>query len=777
MIRTIRRRAQQVARWVVDAAMGNGLAQQEGDLQSSRARSAQAPVASLARTAAAEGCVLLSNDGTLPLSPTREVAVFGRCQRDWFFAGHGSGGDVHPPYVVDLMEGLRNAGACVSPVLAQMYAEWCDSDEHAAEEGWWGHWPTHHPEMPVSPGLAKAVAQTAKTAIVVMGRCAGEDLDLPLEPGGYLPTEDERALLRAVTGAFERTVVVLNVGNAIDLSWMEEEGMRPSALLLAWQGGMESGNAVADVLYGKTSPSGRLACTMARSYEAYPGSASFGSSDVVRYDEDVFVGYRHFDARGQVDVLYPFGHGLSYTSFRIDARGTQVADDVVSAHVRVSNTGERTGKETVLLWCEPPQADLPKPPRTLAAFAKTRELQPGEHQDLTLACDLHHVAPFDERDHAFVLEPGTYGLQANDEDAGSFQVVERRVLERHAPICLASRELRERIRANLPPELPAGGVEELAFADVVRDPSLLDAFVSQLGDDDLERLTRGEGAMNSTLGTPGNAGALGGVSQRLRDRGIPAAICADGPSGARLQRACSLLPCATALACTWDADLVERLYAALGNEVREAGVDILLAPGMNIQRDPRCGRNFEYFSEDPLLTGRMAAAVVRGLQSAGVSACPKHLSCNNQEHRRNTSDSQVSERALREIYLRGFELCVREGRPDLVMTSYNKVNGVWAHYHYDLATTVLRGEWGFEGLVITDWWMRPARSPEFPRLRNNAYRIRAGVDVLMPGSMSHVLSIRSRPKGITRGELQRTAKRVLRLLVRHATVASQGPQG
>jgi beta-glucosidase len=721
--------------------------------------------------------VLLSNDGTLPLSPTEEVAVFGRCQRDWFFVGYGSGGDVHPPYEVDLVEGLCNAGARVSPVLAQVYAEWCGSEEHAADEGWWGHWPTHHPEMPVSPDLAKAAAQTAKTAVVVVGRCAGEDLDLPLEPGGYLLAEDERELLRTVTEAFERTVVVLNVGNAIDLSWVEDEGLHPSALLLAWQGGMESGNAVADVLLGQTSPSGRLACTFARSYEAYPSSTSFGSPDVICYDEDVFVGYRHFNALGQDDVLYPFGHGLSYTSFRTEPQGTVLEGDLVSARVRVTNTGERTGKETVLLWCAPPQGDLPMPPHTLAAFAKTRELEPGESQDLTLACDLHYIAPFDERDHAFVLGPGTYRLSANDEDAGSFEIAERRVLARCSPICLPSDELRERICAGMPQELPASGPEGLAFGDVVRDPSLLDAFVSQLDDDDLERLTRGEGAMNSTLGAPGNAGALGGVSQRLRDRGIPAAICADGPSGARLQRTCSLLPCATALASTWNVELVERLFAALEAEVREAGIDILLAPGMNIQRDPRCGRNFEYFSEDPLITGYMATAVVRGLQSAGVSACPKHLACNSQEYRRNTSDSRVSERALREIYLRGFELCVREGHPDLVMTSYNKVNGVWAHYHYDLATTVLRGEWGFEGLTITDWWMRPARSPEFPKLRNNAYRIRAGVDVLMPGSMSHVLSVRSRPRGVTRGELQQSARRVLRLLVRRATAASEGPQG
>ena len=279
--------------------------------------------------------------------------------------------------------------------------------------------------------------------------------------------------------------------------------------------------------------------------------------------------------------------------------------------------------------------------------------------------------------------------------------------------------------------------------------------------------------MNSPFGTPGNTGAFGGVIESLRKKGVRPLITADGPAGLRLQRFTSLLPCGTALACTWNTALVEALHRKLGEEMGHYGIDVHLAPGMNLHRNPLCGRNFEYYAEDPLLSGKMAAAAVRGVQSTGHASCPKHFACNNQETRRNTNDSRVSERALRELYLRSFEICVKEAKPLTLMTSYNKVNGVWSHYHYDLVTTVLRGEWGWEGTVITDWWMQRSRSPEFPQLRDNAYRVRAGVDVLMPGDMGHtarsyrpdasLLETLGKPDGITRGELERTARRVLQL--------------
>lgn len=764
MMGNVRKRIQGAAQWVVDAVMGNGLAQQEGTHPEWTRGSAKTPIASLARTAAAQGCVLLTNDGTLPLAPNDEVAVFGRCQIDWFAMGYGSGGDVHAPYRTNLIDGLASAGVSYNRVLAQMYAQWCESEEHAAEHGWWGHWPTSYPEMPVSHDLAQAAAHTARAAIVVIGRSAGEDLDLPLAPGGYYLTDEERALIQTVVGSFERTVVVLNTSNVIDLAWTEDAAMHPSALLLAWQGGMEAGNAIADVLCGSVNPSGRLACTIARSYEDYPSSSTFGEKRTVRYDEGVFVGYRYFDAHASDAVLFPFGHGLSYTNFSTEPITLKRHEDSVTVRLRVTNRGSRPGRHVVLLMCELPCGTLAKPRRVLAAFGKTDELGPGQDETIDLHARLVDVASYDDVEHVWVLEAGDYRLVANGTDVGAFVIDSRRILERCTPLCRSSDELRERILASLPAELHRTSERMVSFDEVARDLSLLDQFVSQLEDANLEALTRGEGAMNSPLGVPGNAGAFGGITPRLRTAGVPAAICADGPSGARLQRECTLLPSATTLACTWDDKLVERLYAAVGEEIRTAGVDVLLAPGMNIQRDPRCGRNFEYFSEDPLVTGRLASAVVRGLQSAGVSACPKHLACNNQELKRNTCDSLVSERALREIYLRGFETCVREAKPDLIMTSYNKVNGVWAHYSFDLATTVLRGDWGFEGLVITDWWMRPARSPEFPTLRDNAYRIRAGVDVLMPGSMSHVLRVFERPHGITRAELQRTSCRVLRFL-------------
>ena len=328
------------------------------------------------------------------------------------------------------------------------------------------------------------------------------------------------------------------------------------------------------------------------------------------------------------------------------------------------------------------------------------------------------------------------------------------------------------ILAHLPKETPFTGDRGIRFEDVRNGSASLDAFVAQLDIRELDAITRGEGLMDSPLGPAGNAGMLGGTTASLREKGVPTITTTDGPSGIRLACYASLLPCGTALASSWNPALVEKLGVRFGREMAERGSDILLGPGLNIHRDPLCGRNFEYFSEDPYVSGVMAAAMVRGIQSnPGRSACPKHFACNNQEWMRNQTDSRVSERALREIYLWGFELCVTRAKPLTLMTSYNKVNGVWAHYHYDLVTNILRGEWGYDGLVITDWWMQPAVDLDFPDVSNNAYRVRAQVDVLMPGGRefgcfesddSLVKSFES-PDGITLGELQRSAKNVLRL--------------
>ncbi len=754
---------------VIDSAMGSGLAQEMTVAQGERY--VTPGIGELIRAAGAESCVLLKNDGTLPLDPAKKVAVFGRCQLDWFYVGYGSGGDVHAPYRVNLIDGLRHADVPFDTELLRTYQAWTQEEDNAAYDGWWGHWPFNYPEMPLTDELVRKAAAESAAAICVIGRAAGEDRENTLTKGSYYLTDAETAMLDAVTAAFAKTVVVMDVGSVMDMSWTEKYGERLSAILVVWQGGMESGNAVCDVLYGKVNPCGKLPDTIARHYEDYPSAAHFGGKAYNDYAEDIFVGYRYFD-RHPEKVLYPFGFGLSYTTFEMQPVG--FARDSVA--VRVTNTGNYAGKEVVALYCRQPAGKLPKAERVLVAFGKTGKLQPGESQELTLHFDDKAVSSYDEASHAFVLEPGDYRFETNGAEVGAFTADAWTVVEQCRPICSPAVDLKARILCELPKAIPQTGDQGITLSDVKVGKATLDAFIAQLSNAELEALTRGHGMMGSPLGAPGNAGVFGGVIPSLREKGVAPVICCDGPAGLRMQRYCSLMPCGTALAATWNTELVETLHQKIGEEMAHYGVDIQLAPGMNLHRNPLCGRNFEYFSEDPTLSGKMAAAAVRGVQSTGKASCPKHFACNNQETKRNTNDSRVSERALREIYLRNFEIVVKEAKPLTIMTSYNKVNGVWSHYNYDLVTTVLRGEWGFEGTVMTDWWMQKSKSPEFPKLRNNAYRVRAQVDVLMPGDMGHMakkyksdgslLKTLGQPEGITRGELQRTAKNVLRLILK-----------
>ncbi|MBO5496548.1 MAG: glycoside hydrolase family 3 C-terminal domain-containing protein, partial [Oscillospiraceae bacterium] len=373
-----------VVKRVMDRVMGAGLMQEENTPEGERYLNPGMP--ELIRQAAAESCVLLKNDGALPLNKKDEVAVFGRCQLDWFFVGYGSGGDVHPAYRRNLMDGLRLAGACVNGELAETYRAWTAEKANAADEGWWGHWPYSHPEMPLDEDLVLRAAQTAKTALVVIGRAAGEDRENTLTQGSYYLTELERDMLDAVTSVFSKTVVLLDTGSIMDMAWTEEYGDKLSALLLVWQGGMESGCAAADVLYGAVSPSGRLADTIARYYVDYPSAANFGGKEYNEYKEGVFVGYRYFEAKAPDCVLFPFGFGLSYTSF--DARPVSFShrETGVEVALKITNTGTRPGREVAQLWCHAPAEGLEKPLRVLAAFGKTRVLNPGESETVALSC-------------------------------------------------------------------------------------------------------------------------------------------------------------------------------------------------------------------------------------------------------------------------------------------------------------------------------------------------------------------------------------------------------
>ena len=770
----LKRKIEKMIKRLIDRMTGNGLMQEELEAEGGE-RYITPGMPELLRQAGAEGCVLLKNDGVLPLKTDAPAAVFGRCQLDWFYVGYGSGGDVKAPYFVNLIDGLKNAGVTLEQELLDTYTAWSQSEEHQADHGWWGHWPMNYPEMPLTEELVRKTAEKADTAIVVIGRAAGEDRENTLTEGSYYLTKEERDMLDKVTSSFKRTAVLLNIGNIMDLSWTETYGDRISALLIVWQAGMESGNAVADVLTGKISPCGKLSDSVARLYADYPSSANFGGKQFNEYAEGIFIGYRYFD-RHPEKVLFPFGFGLSYTEFAVRTEELVRERTDTSVSVTVTNIGSVPGKEVVQLWCSAPEGRLEKPLKVLVSFTKTKTLEPGESETVTLSCDDKCFASYDEDAHRFILEKGEYRFSVNGTEAGSIRIPEEVIVEQCEPICQRPEELRKRILDNLPEEIPQTETGEISLKDVADGKADLEAFISQLSDDELEALTRGQGMMNSRFGVPGNAGAFGGIIESLQKKGVPPVITSDGPAGLRLKKTAALLPCGAALACTWNTELIEEIGKKSAEEMTHYGVDVLLAPGMNIHRNPLCGRNFEYYSEDPLLSGKTAAAMARGVQSGGRAACPKHFACNNQETKRNTNDSRVSERALREIYLRNFEIAVKEAKPLTVMTSYNKINGVWSHYNYDLATTVLREEWGYDGCVITDWWMRPSKSPEFPNLENNAYRVRAQVDVLMPGDMGHLAkeyrtdgSLRKtlgQPDGITRAELQRTAENTLNLVLK-----------
>ncbi|MFT4281950.1 glycoside hydrolase family 3 protein [Microbacterium sp.] len=765
----------------------------------------------VARQAAAEGVVLLRNEGRiLPLTGAT-VAVFGRVQLDWFAVGYGSGGDVKVPYVWNLVAGLRDAGVIVDDELAELYRRWCT--EHPPElTGTWGQWPHHFPEMPLSAEVAGAAASRADVAVVVIGRAAGEARDSLREPGSFELTGAERTMLDTVTAAFLRTVVVLDAGNVMDLSWIADYGDRIAGVLYAWQGGMEGARAVAAVLAGEVPASGKLTDTIAWSYDDYPSSANFGGRDVNVYAEDVFVGYRYFETFAPDRVQFPFGFGLGYTDFEIDPRVVQADDVAIEFSIGVRNVGAAPGKETLQVYATAPGVALSQPARVLAAFHKTQMLAPGESERVVLRVTFDELASYDDAGttghrHAWVLEAGDYLFHVGTDVRSAATVatvtrdalrVVRQVSEAAAPVQDFSRmrvdrddqgrarvgwepapratvDRKRRIESELPAAATVTGDVGIRLDDVDDGTATLDAFVAQLDVTELADLARGDVTMHSPLGAAGNAGVLGGVTASLREKGIRPVTTTDGPSGIRLSAYASLLPSGIALASTWNLPLVTELTALHGQEMIRKGSDVLLSPGMNIHRDPLCGRNFEYFSEDPLVTGRTAAAVVRGVQSQGVAACPKHFAANNQETNRTRNDSRVSERALREIYLRGFEICVREARPLALMTSYNQVNGVWAHYHHDLVTVILRGEWGYEGCVVTDWWMEDAVDPDFPALANNAYRVRAQVDVLMPGGVKTedgpqayaddtIVRSVTAPGGLTVGELQRGARNVLGLV-------------
>ena len=536
----------------------------------------------VARRVAEDGTVLLKNENAvLPLAPGAKVALYGA--KKLLKCGGGSS-KVHTPYETSLEDGLKAAGLAVVPP--------CD----------------------------------ASAGIVLVTRFSKEGEDCP--PETFELTREEIAAVEEAKRVCGKAVALVNTGHLVDLQPLKE---RADAILFAWFTGQEGGRALGRIIAGAVNPSGRLADTIAAKLSDWPADADFhASEDVLKYSEAAVPIYLHFAENAPERIVYPFGWGLSYTTFSESAPAIDAAAGTVA--VTVANTGSRSGRHSVL-WFEGGE---------LAAYAKTRLLGPGERERL-------------------VMKPwrGAPPLEPSPRDGEIEELLAKLTLEEKLNLCSAQ-------------------------------PSA---------------------ALRGTAG-------IGNLPQY----GIPNAQTADGPNGVRRAVACTGYPAGSHLAQSFDDALAEEMGRAIGEEAKSLKVDILLGPGLNIHRHPLCGRNFEYFSEDPLLSGKMAAAYVRGVQSTGTAATLKHFACNSREWNRHEYSAEIGEEALRRIYLKGFEIAVKEGRPRCVMTAYNKLDGVPCGESAKLVDGILRGEWGFDGLVMTDWRAHSAIWKQ----------VAAGTDVYMP---------------------------------------------
>ena len=770
----------------------------------------------LARKAGTEGMVLLKNAGKLlPLAKGSRLALFGKGVFDYVKGGGGSG-DVTVSHVRNLYDGLTEEAG-----LAEVYQPLADFYRENVKEQYAGG---AVPGMTVEPAVPEALfngaAEFTDTALIVISRFSGEGWDRKsvryegqvsderrqselsekiFQDSDFSLTHEEAALVAKVKERFERIVVVLNVGGMVDTSWFIDDEKLP-AVLLAWQGGMEGGLAMADILMGKVSPSGKLSDTFAGSLDDYPSTANFHESpDYVEYTDDIYVGYRYFETlKGAKEkVNYPFGYGLSYTEFSIEPVWTGEKDGTVFVNVQVTNTGDFPGKEVVQLYYGAPQGLLGKPARVLGAFEKTKELKPGETETLVLTLPTAAMASYDDlgkvQKSAYVLEKGEYHFYLGNSvrDAGLLDFVwtldedqvTLQLTEKMAPSQLTKRMLADGSFEELPqrtpndfmenglgwPEYEVEGdapavrararyklwgqeaVKKIMLIDVAEGRASLDEFMAQLTDLELAEL----------LGGQPNTGVANTFGfGNLPEYGVPNLMTADGPAGLRIAPQCGVCttawPCSTMLACTWNRSLVEEVGAAAAREVKENNISFWLTPAVNIHRSPLCGRNFEYYSEDPYLAGEMASAMVLGIQSQKIGATVKHFACNNKETNRKNSDSRVSERAIREIYLKAFEIIVKKADPWAIMSSYNLINGHRASENKDLLTGILRDEWGFNGLVTTDWWTKGEHYKE--TLAGNDIKMGTGY----PERLMEALE-----KGLlTRKDLEICVERVLKVLMR-----------
>lgn len=796
------------------------------------------------RAIAGECMVLLENDGTLPLSAPCKIALYGTGARGTVKGGTGSG-DVNSRFVVNVEQGLEEAGFTVTTKAwldAQEKAaqqERIDFQKHLEERAAREHssiisvsLDEHFLPLALVPVTRQDLEQSdTDTAVYVLSRNSGEGADRNNVPGDYQLMDEEIRILTQLGQYYKKVLVLLNIGGVIDAPTLKAiPGL--NTILLMGQLGNLTGSITADVLLGKSIPSGRLTDTWAMDYNDHPSSANFshnnGDINDEYYTDGIYVGYRYFDTF-DVTPCYPFGYGRSYTDFSMEALETCAEGESVCVRVKVTNTGSTfAGKETVQVYASAPAGALDKPYQMLVGFAKTKLLQPGESETVSVTFPIRNLESFDIAKAAYALEAGTYYLRVGCHSrathvCAALTLAETVITKQVKHLFALDAPVKDMTSFGAVPYTYEGEAEEKASAPVIPLPVLttetvcyhdipdlipntvsdhvitmadvrsgtytMEQLVAQLTVEEMTDLCVGTGRefSASVIGASAKRvpGAAGDTSILLAYRGVTDMLNADGPAGLRLQphfrtnaagetlpggavfgdfvepfgekqegdidyyQYCTAVPIAVMLASSWDLKLIETIGDILGSELEQFGVRVLLGPGMNLHRNPLCGRNFEYYSEDPLLSGLCAAADVKGIQShAGIAACPKHFACNNQEDNRMFINTHIGERALRELYLRNFGIAIAEGQPLTMMTSYNLLNGIHTANSYDLLTCFAREEMGFGGYFMTDWFtsndlISHAQSKPNPKYECSSAVgcVYAGNDIQMPGGTVNIQDI------------------------------------
>ena len=795
----------------------------------------------VAYRAACESMVLLKNENVLPLK-TKKVALYGPGVTRTIKGGTGSG-EVNERHSVTILEGMENRGFEVTT------KQWIEDYEGAYAEGELAHKKAQRDiikliksksfmEMMLkgyTPPAGRAITEKdiadsdTDTAIYVLSRQAGEGGDRKAEKGDLFITDEERAAIETCVANYKNFVLVINSGCSIDMSFVDEiPGI--GAILFICQLGTEGGNAFADTVSGKVTPSGKLTDTWAKQYADIPfhDEYSYLNGNVIDeyYKEGIYVGYRYFDSFG-VEPCYPFGYGLSYTDFSIFGAGVRVEGTKVHLDAMITNVGTAySGKEVAQVYVSAPNGKLDKEYQSLAAFAKTKVLAPAESETVKLSFDMTEIASYDEERASYVLEAGEYIVRLGNSSRNTVPVAvitldKEVVVSKHCNVCpmietmeeLKSDEKAfEEVNAGVPRvAVKAEDFETVTYTyetPAVYSDEKVDKFLNTLTLKEMVEIVVGIGMFGgeTRFNMPGS---VGNTTSKFWDRGLANVTLCDGPAGLRITKRSvvqqdgtlkpvelpisvfemfpdfiqnflkadpdkgtvvyqytTAFPVTAALAQSWNTELLEEVGKAIFVEMKEYGCTFWLAPAVNIHRNPLCGRNFEYVSEDPFLTGEVAAALTRGIQQEeGYYVTVKHFACNNMEDNRNKVSSNLSERALREIYLRGFERAVRKGHAKAIMTSYNRINSVYAPNSYDLCTKVLRNEWGFEGVVMTDWFSTNKG------LGHNALAMKAGNDLIMPGGGSYKKEILAGVKSgmIAEEDVRRCCANVVRAIMNSAT--------